>query len=252
MSALAAESHRELLRWALCGAIVVLVHGAVAGAIAYWPEDEDDLNPASGMVVNLAPMPVAPNVISRDLPPGPEQHASEYMPDQTVEKVEETSEEPVETKDTKQVQPELASAENPEVVLEAAAPAKQEPTEASVRQDEQVAMAPPAVMGGEVPAAPMEGPVVVTNSTAIPTWKRQVSALIERNKRYPSAAQSRGEHGTAQLAFSLDRQGRVLASRIVKSSGSPRLDQETLEVVKRAQPFPAPPAEMVGIDMTVP
>jgi protein TonB len=78
-----------------------------------------------------------------------------------------------------------------------------------------------------------------------------VVALLERNKRYPAAAKARSEKGTAQLAFSLDRQGRVTATRIVKSSGSSALDQETLELVRRAQPFPA---AMPGahIDLTVP
>jgi len=68
------------------------------------------------------------------------------------------------------------------------------------------------------------------------------------------AAQARNEKGTAQLAFSLDRQGRVTATRILKSSGSAALDQETLELVRRAQPFPALPAAMAGaqIDLTVP
>ena len=43
-------------------------------------------------------------------------------------------------------------------------------------------------------------------------------------------------------AFSIDRQGRVLTSRIVHSSGSDALDDEALALVKRAQPLPPPPA----------
>jgi protein TonB len=112
----------------------------------------------------------------------------------------------------------------------------------------------PQVEEAPVAAAPTQGQVSVSNSDAVPSWKRRVVTLLERNKRYPSAAQSRGEKGTAQLAFSLDRTGRVTASRIVRSSGSATLDHETLELVRRAQPFPAPPSEMPGaqIDLTVP
>jgi protein TonB len=54
------------------------------------------------------------------------------------------------------------------------------------------------------------------------------------------------EQGVAQLAFSIDRDDHVLSSRIVTSSGFAALDQETLALVQRAQPFPAPPPEVPG------
>jgi len=47
--------------------------------------------------------------------------------------------------------------------------------------------------------------------------------------------------------FRIDRRGHLLTSRIVQSSGSAALDEETLALAKRAQPFPAPPAD-VGDD----
>jgi len=91
----------------------------------------------------------------------------------------------------------------------------------------------------------------ISNSNAVPNWIRQVNRVIERNKRYPQTAEGRNQHGTVQLAFSLDRQGRVTASRIAKSSGSSALDEETLDLVRRVQPFPAPPPEMVGIVLSM-
>jgi protein TonB len=45
----------------------------------------------------------------------------------------------------------------------------------------------------------------------------------------------------ARVAFIIDHGGRLLASGIVQSSGSPTLDQETLEMLARAQPMPTPP-----------
>ena len=79
-------------------------------------------------------------------------------------------------------------------------------------------------------------------------------ALLERNKRYPAVAQSRREQGIAQVFFSLDRQGRVIDSRVVRSSGASVLDEEALALLRRAQPFPAPPRELPGehVDLTVP
>ena len=105
---------------------------------------------------------------------------------------------------------------------------------------------------GPVAVAPTQGQLNVTNSNARTTWTRQVVALIERNKRYP--ADARGAVGTTQLTFSLDRQGRVIDSRIVKSSGNVALDREVLDLVKRAQPFPLAPTDMTGenFPLTVP
>jgi periplasmic protein TonB len=62
---------------------------------------------------------------------------------------------------------------------------------------------------------------------------------LERHKRYPS--QARGEQGVTTLAFAIDRQGRLLSSRVVRSAGSAILDAAALAMLSRAQPFPAPP-----------
>jgi protein TonB len=51
-----------------------------------------------------------------------------------------------------------------------------------------------------------------------------------------------GEQGTATVAFTIDRDGRLVSSRIVQSSGSPQLDEETLAMLMRAQPMPKPPS----------
>jgi periplasmic protein TonB len=74
------------------------------------------------------------------------------------------------------------------------------------------------------------------------SWQRALVTQIERHKRYPPNAH--GEQGVAKLAFRLDRGGRVVSSSIAQSSGSAALDAETLALIKRAQPFPAPPADV--------
>jgi len=75
-------------------------------------------------------------------------------------------------------------------------------------------------------------------------WESELAAHIEHFKRYPSAARAQGEQGIAKVAFTLDHEGHVLTSRIVQSSGFAALDQETLEMLVRAQPMPKPPGEM--------
>jgi len=48
--------------------------------------------------------------------------------------------------------------------------------------------------------------------------------------------------------------GRVIDSRVVRSSGASALDEEALALLRRAQPFPPPPPELSGqrVDLTVP
>src|SRR5262249_54765795 len=145
---------------------------------------------------------------------------------------------------------------NPEVALE---PPQQE--KAIVPPQEQrtpapATTAPQAIPERQaaIPAAPMQGRITPIPSDAVPTWKSHILALLERHKRYPEAAQSRHQHGIAQVLFTLDRLGRVIRSRIVRSSGASTLDEEALALLLRAQPFPPPPLEVPGerVDLSVP
>ncbi len=99
-------------------------------------------------------------------------------------------------------------------------------------------------------AAPAPG-AASSNPDALPNWKSQLAARLERYKRYPAQAQERGEQGVAQLAFSIDRSGGVHRARIVHSSGSRALDEATLALVERAAPLPPPPREISGAQIAV-
>lgn len=86
---------------------------------------------------------------------------------------------------------------------------------------------------------------------AVPHWKTELVARLQRYKRYPTEAQERGDEGVAQLAFSVDRSGRVHNARILRSSGSSLLDRATLDLVTRAAPLPAPPPEIRGAQIAI-
>ena len=79
-------------------------------------------------------------------------------------------------------------------------------------------------------------------------------ARLQQNKRYPAGAESRREQGVATLSFSVDRNGRVLARSVARSSGVPALDEEVLAMVQRSQPLPAFPPAMTqqSINLVVP
>lgn len=71
-----------------------------------------------------------------------------------------------------------------------------------------------------------------------------VAAHLQRFKQYPPGAKSAGQQGTARVSFTLSRGGSVLSAGLGGSSGHSALDAETLAMVRRAQPFPAFPADV--------
>jgi len=270
-----AEDLVDLRRWAICGAIVVLTHAGIAAAMVGWGDPDEVAEPAAAIVIEFAPVPVAPAMPQMELPPGPEQVVSDASPNKPTEsleekieekieqkveaKLEQKIEEKVESKPVEEPPPEVAPAPDPEVAVQPPPPqeVKQEtPKRQEPRPPAPTTSAPQAIpeQMAAIPAAPTQGRLVPTNSNVVPTWKTQIVALLERNKRYPETAQSRREQGVAQVFFSLDRQGRVLESRVVRSSGANALDEEALALLRRAQPFPPPPRELAGehIDLTVP
>jgi protein TonB len=272
--ALAAQDAGDLRRWLLSGAVVLCAHGAVAAALVNWTDPSEPAMPAAAIVVNFAPVMAAPPEAPTELPPGPEQVMSDAAPDRPVESVEDKTEakvlkaeakaetqveEQVVRKPVEEPPPEVPPAVNPEVAVPLPPPkeVKQEtPRPQVARLPAPATTAPQAIpeRTAAVAAAPAQGVLNRNVSNALPTWKSQVAGLLERNKRYPAAAQANRQQGIVQLYFSLDRKGYVVASRVLKSSGSATLDQEAMALVQRAQPFPPPPPELPGarVDLSVP
>ena len=253
-----AEDLADLRRWVMCGAVVVFTHGAIAAAMVSWRDEIEPAESAAAIVIDFAPLPVAPAAPQTEIPPGPEQVMSDASPNKPVESLEEKEkvEEKVASKPVEEPPPEIKPAPNPDIAVEPPPQEVPTPQHQEPRPPAPTTSTPQALPNrtAAIPAAPTQGRITPTNSNAVPTWKTQIVALLERNKRYPAAAQSRREQGVAQVFFSLDRQGRVINSRIARSSGANALDEEALALLRRAQPFPAPPRELPGehVDLTVP
>jgi protein TonB len=117
---------------------------------------------------------------------------------------------------------------------------RQSPSEASTASAPQVI----ADRTGEVAAAPTQGQVNPDDAKAVVVWQKQIAAAIKKHLRYPPRADRRGHAGRAEVILTIDRQGRLLDSRIVRGSGNAELDEEALAVLKRAEPSftPPPPA----------
>ena len=230
-----AIDRREILRWGFCAAAVFLVHALVLLALWVRPDYAETDAGARVVLIELAPLAVAPPVPESDMAPGPQQLQAESREREQTPEEKPPDLEPV---------PDLAPAQNPVVTLPVMPEPPKPPARKQARQEPApVPTAPPAAVApARRPASPAPGHVSRPSPAAIVSWQRSLVAQLERNKRYPPGAG--GDQGTARLAFRLDRRGRVLTSRIAQSSGSAALDQETLALVRRAQPFPPPPADL--------
>ncbi len=75
----------------------------------------------------------------------------------------------------------------------------------------------------------------------IATFRSRVAGKLASSRRYPDSAKSRGATGVAVVSFRIDPSGNPIGVSLAKSSGHADLDAETLAMVRRASPFPAPP-----------
>jgi periplasmic protein TonB len=239
-------SGSDLLRWSICAAVVVVAHGLVAAAIAARSDYAELEAGAPVVMIELAPMMVGPPTPQNDLPPGPESTDPESQARLAQEAKPEDKRMEVERV------PDVTPTPDP-VVLPPPVPEPSKQPEQTAPQEPApeapLPTAPPAVEApAPRPAAPAPGHEVRKPSVAVVNWQRTLIAHLQRHKRYPP--QAHGEHGVASVAFSIDRRGHLLASRIVRSSGSAILDEATLAMIKRAAPLPAPPGDIAEAQLS--
>jgi protein TonB len=149
-------------------------------------------------------------------------------------------------------QPEIAPVpeEQPKQVEEPPPPPP-EPQQATIAPPEE----PQPVEQPKPPAPPPQPQRVKGGPPRVePAWQTALVRHLQRYKRYPSDAQSRGEEGVVQLSFTVDRTGHVINHEIVRSSGHRELDTEVMSMIERAQPLPPFPASMpqAKLELTVP
>jgi protein TonB len=257
---------RGAFRWGGSLMLALGVHAAAGVAMVAWhvPITPSEADPPA-VLLELAPLPVAPPeptpAIDIPLPePMPEPVIEPPPPEPEPEPVIEEPPPPPEPPPV--VEPEVVLPKpppeppkpKPEVKKEAPKPKPEKPKPPRpVAQPVQPApvAAPPAPVPAPAPAAPAPS---AAPSRAVPSWQGRLLSHLERHKRYPRSAQARRQEGVAQVRFTIDRDGNVLSVRLDRSSGVPSLDEETVEMVRRASPLPAPPEEMAKdrIELVVP
>lgn len=244
-------------RWGASLTVVLLAHGAVAAGLVAWPEREHrGAPPASPILIDLAPA-AAPAASIEDVsklipeaepaePPQPVRSPVLDMlptpqppPEVKIEvAIEIPPPEPPPPLDLKPP-PRIVQTPPPKP-LEKPVPKRAEPP----RAPPSPAPAAAAATGTPSPAPPAA--VAQSDPRAATAWQGALLAHLARHKRYPRSAQSRGDEGVVYLRFTMTRQGAITAQRIEKSSGHEALDLEASDLVHRAQPLPAPPADMPG------
>lgn len=270
------------MRWTAAVALVVAAHAAGAWIALNWKPAMAAGEPPAAVMIELAPLAVAPEVPQHDVAPGPQmtEAQAESTPDAVEHPVEKPDEKPEpQVEDVKKVEeeplrpvpeplveaPKLPEKEKAEAVLSPPPkpnPAKKAPPKAKRaerkkpikpdREDVRQTTAPPSSQAqrANTAAAPWSSSSDAPSMSPA-SWRGMLIAHLNRYKRFPGGAASTG---TVAVAFTINRSGAVTSARLVRSSGDPVLDAEAVSLPRRASPVPAPPSNVGGgsVMLTVP
>ena len=112
---------KEALRWSVCFAAVLLLHGGIAAALLTRPQDEGDVLDSVNSVEVEFTSEAFKEAMARDVAPGEEQMQTDVAPP-PMEKAEQKSE-------TETPTPPVPQVEEPEVALQAEPEKKEEKKE---------------------------------------------------------------------------------------------------------------------------
>jgi protein TonB len=233
---------REVVRWVISGALILALHGGAAAVIHSWSEPMPAGAPQDAILLDLSPSSGAPPVPQSDVAPDVvDQQFQEERPEpDPVKEVEKEELQPPQK--MAEVTPEPPPPEPPMQKAEVSLPPPTLPKPQPKPKKKQVAALDKRRTSNDAvaerPAAASPGMA----GAAKATYNQLIVAHLNRHKNYPSTARSNRVEGTVMLSFTLDRGGHVTGSHIARGSGSSELDREALDMLKRAQPFPAPPA----------
>ncbi|GLQ81710.1 protein TonB [Mesorhizobium huakuii] len=271
---------RDLGLWTGAAALVLGAHVAVAYAVQSFSPIEMDGGPPPAPVIEMTPMAVMPAVpeqvamldaampdqtelVEETEQAGPAAEQPETVPPDETEPTRTAEAEPVDQPPPDEVVPDVVEAVTPEVVVPlprpkpVEQPGEKKPVQAKVKKPVEKPKPRPRKEKAEPaktvasasaqtrPAARVAAPKSAAGFSGVSPakWESRLAAWINRHKRYPSAAKSRGAQGNVNVAFTVDVSGRVLSARVVRSSGDPDLDRAALAVLQGAT-VPAPPPEL--------
>ena len=215
-------------------------------------DDESDLAfgaPALAIDVDL----VAPNRQPTDLPAGPDSEASVATPP-TVQQQEvlKQSDLPKDTPNETDDPARRVALDNAEKPVEDDPNVKPVQTVPSVESVAAEATATPSsenIPEGKRSTAPVLG-IGESIRKVRETWEKVLAVHFNKHKRYPENRAA--QRILVEVTFEIDRLGRLLSSRVSKTSGDAAFDEAALAMLKRADPLPPPPPEVAdnGLSFT--
>jgi protein TonB len=255
------------LRWSLAGMCIFTFYGGGVYAALNWsPEAIVAAELPAAVMIELAPLPVAPDTPQQKVALGPQMEMSQATTPSEQEDRPDPAEAKPEIKTEIEIAP-LPEQENAAAVLAPATPPQPDrpkdekrkpdkPKKTSRKPQDRNARNSPATAAPKaanlqraaINAAAMAG---MSSSVSPATWRSMIMAHLNRHKRAPPG----GGRGTSMVVFTIDRSGRVLSARLAGSSGDAALDQAAVAIMRRASPVPAPPPNIgggVSILLTVP
>ncbi len=259
---------RGLPRWAVAASIVLALHlGIGAFFVLTRHSDMPPGQPPDALMIDLAPIAVAPPQPQKEESKPEPQPEPQPEPEKPLESVPETP--PVMAAPLAPEQPAPAILQtpvlpHPEAVVAPPKPVPDKPVEqekekrlekekldkqkrVEKRKQELKERAAQARQAASHAAAPRAG----ASGKSLASWKSELLARINAAKRYPDAAREGHQSGTVTLSFTVEASGQVVSPRIVRSSGSPALDRETLALAHRLGRLPPPPAGRTPITVPI-
>jgi protein TonB len=222
--ALHLPQQRALSRWAFAASTIVLAHAFLVASIVLWHARRPIEPPVvAAIAVSLLPVEASsPEIQNQDIAVGPAMQEAEEARKQP----------PEEEKPTEKLEQQPLPPQQDEVALPQVQDKEIEP---------KPVVQPPAPETRAPPKTEHLGQFAEASARA---YNALLFGHIQRFKRYPASA--RGASGTVMVRFELDRAGGVIGSAVTKSSGNAALDQEALDLLRRASPFPPFPASKPG------
>ena len=236
---------KPALRWAASFTLVIAVYVGILLLVLNWNQQNPHApsQPMAAMIVDLAPLPSAPEIPPNTAPSGPQQN--------------ETLPPPLEPEPEPDPAPVLPIVKKAEAILPSKPqPIKEEPEPIEETLQEQEEKAPPSidVSADDITAAPMEGTSSITPSQAPASWQSILLRHLEHHKRYPREARRNRQEAIVYVRVKINRDGTVINYQLEKNCPYEPLNQATLALIARAQPLPPPPETITGetIEFVVP
>ena len=244
-----------LRRWGASAAAILALHAAViiSGMNLQRPIPDPGVS-MPAIMIDLAPVTSAPQTMQADIAPGPTMQEADASPpeparQQLVE--EQIAPTPPQEKPEVVAPPEQNLPPTPDKPEPAKVVPEQKPTPVKpkvVRPDAKKPVdAPPAPRTSAPPRAERQAPLASAMSagaaaSAMASYNQRVRAHIMRFHRYPAGGN--GQRSSVTVAFTVNRSGSVVSSRVAGSTGVAAFDAHAASIARAAAPFPPIPAEI--------